>query len=83
MVLYWSIEMGDFFVIVVCIDGVDWSKLFKVFCNRIFLDYYDFIERKNWEERLIKYFKLFLLDKNLEKKNLEKIYFLLCNVSEV
>lgn len=82
MALYRSTEMGDSSVIVVRIDGVDRSKLPKALRNRTFLDHHDFTERKNWEERLIKHLKPPPLDKNSEKKNSEKTYSLLRNVSE-
>ncbi|XP_022807987.1 hemicentin-1-like [Stylophora pistillata] len=82
MALYRSTEMGDSSVIVVRIDGVDRSKLPKALRNRTFLDHHDFTERKNWEERLIKHLKPPSLDKNSEKKNSEKTYSLLRNVTE-
>lgn len=79
MALYRSTEMGDASVIVMRIDGVDRSKLPKALRNRTFLDYYDFTERKTWEERLIKHLKPPQADKNTEKKSLEKSYSLLKN----
>lgn len=76
MALYRSTEMGDSSVIVMRIDGVDRSKLPKALRNRTFLDYYDFTERKNWEERLIKHLKPPPIDKCSEKSS-EKLYTLL------
>ena len=69
MALYRSTEMGDSSVIVMRIDGVDRSKLPKALRNRTFLDYNDFAERKNWEERLIKHLKPPPTDKSLDKNS--------------
>lgn len=79
MALYRSTEMGDSSVIVMRIDGVDRSKLPKALRNRTFLDYNDFTERKNWEERLIKHLKPPTLHK-CSKASSEKSYTLLKNV---
>lgn len=69
MALYRSTEMGDSSVIVMRIDGVDRSKLPKALRNRTFLDYNDFAERKNWEERLIKHLKPPPIDKSPDKNS--------------
>ena len=67
MALYRSTEMGDSSVI--RIDGVDRSKLPIALRNRTLLDYNDFAERKNWEERLIEHLKPPPIDKSLDKNS--------------
>ena len=79
MALYRSTEMGDSSVIVMRIDGVDRSKLPKALRNRTFLDYHDFTERKNWEERLIKHLKPPAIEPKCSEKQTEKCYTLLQN----
>lgn len=79
MALYRSTERGDSSVIVMRIDDVDLSKLPKALRNRTFLDYNDFTERKNWEERLIKHLKPPSFDK-YSSENSEKSYTLLKNI---
>lgn len=79
MALYRSTERGDSSVIVMRIDDVDRNKLPKALRNRTFLDYNDFTERKNWEERLIKHLKPPSFDK-CSSENSEKSYTLLKNI---
>lgn len=78
MALYRSTEMGDSSVIVMRIDSVDRSKLPKALRNRTFLDYNDFTERKNWEDRLIRHLKPPPVAKCTEEIS-EKSYTLLKN----
>ncbi|XP_068705109.1 uncharacterized protein [Montipora foliosa] len=79
--LYRCATMGDPCVIAIRIDGIDRSNLPKALRNRTFLDYYDLIERKTWQERLIKHLKPPPMENNL-KQNSQVLQSLLQNAKK-
>lgn len=79
--LYRCATMGDPCVIAIRIDDIDRSNLPKALRNRTFLDYYDLIERKTWQERLIKHLKPPPMENNL-KQNSQVLHSLLQNAKK-
>lgn len=53
-----SFDFGDSAVIVIRIDEINPKRLPKALRGYTFLDYYDSVEKKGWEKRLIKHLKV-------------------------
>jgi len=53
-----SFDLGDSAVIVIRIDGISLKRLPKALRCQTILDYYDSVEKKGWEKRLIQHLKV-------------------------
>lgn len=58
IVKYWFLNRKDECFIMIRIDKEDCYKFFWVFWKRIFIDYFNLLERFFWENKLFRFFNV-------------------------